>query len=522
MITVQEREYLLDSMVDLLDEYDYAYDRWALNQIIDEWADQKSTLIEAFKKHPNYIDGKFMIAFDCDYEREFNAESVINFIKYLKQVAEIPTYVANLPEEITQQRIKDGAALLPQEIWHFICYLPEHIKSKTLSENTAKILDKILPQIHPHVGEKASRAINRLCTYLGYDRHPDYNREYAKFADGLSPLMIKRHTILSINPLDYLTMSFGNSWASCHTIDKENKRRMPNSYEGQYSSGTMSYMLDGTSMVFYTVDSKYDGDDYWYQPKINRQMFHWGEEKLIQGRLYPQDNDDNDEAYAPYRQIVQAIMSTIFDFPNLWTKTRGTEAASRYIYSKGTHYRDYQHYSNCTLSVVKNSENEAEITVGARPICIYCGNRHDVEENIDCCHSEYRECECCGRRIHCEDDEYWVGDYCYCSDCVTYCEDCDKYVLKSEVTWVGSVGSYVCDNCLSDNYYRCEYCGEYYYEDDITWVESVDKYVCSSCLDEKFTQCDSCCEYIRNEYIIETDNGYYCVDCCPEEEEEEE
>ena len=161
-----------------------------------------------------------------------------------------------------------------------------------------------------------------------------------------------------MNPLDYLTMSFGNSWASCHTIDKTNKRRMPNSYEGMYSSGTVSYMLDKPSMVFYTVDAAYEGKDFWHEPKINRQMFHWAEDKLVQGRLYPQDNDGNGGAYTPYREIVQKIMSEIFEFPNLWTVSKGTDAASKYVVSEGTHYRDYESYSNCTLSRPKGSENE--------------------------------------------------------------------------------------------------------------------------------------------------------------------
>jgi hypothetical protein len=200
--------------------------------------------------------------------------------------------------------------------------------------------------------------MNKLFTYLGYNKHPDYNREFAKYADALNPLVIKRHTILSLNPLDYLTMSFGNSWASCHTIDKENKRNMPNSYQGQYSSGTMSYMLDATSMVFYTVDKSYEGIEYWTQPKINRQMFHYAEDKLVQGRLYPQDNDGCQNEYTGYRNLVQEIIAQVLEVPNLWSLKIGTNAAGRYIYTRGTHYADYCYYDNCSLSTLKGSENE--------------------------------------------------------------------------------------------------------------------------------------------------------------------
>ncbi len=522
MITEQERKTILNNMAELLDEYDYAYDKWALGLIVDEWAAKKATLIEAFKKHPNYVDGKFLIAFDYDYERILDANAVDKFSKYIKNIATTDSYIENLPEDINKLRITQHKAWLPERLWLFICWLTDYINSKTLSQETTKFLNENLPQIHPHVGEKASRVINRFCTYLGYNKHPDYNREFAKFADALSPITIKRHTILSLNPLDYLTMSFGNSWASCHTIDKTNKRNMPNSYEGQYSSGTVSYMLDGSSMVFYTVDSKYDDTDYWTQPKINRQMFHWGEEKLVQGRLYPQDNDGNGGAYDPYRQIVQAIMSTVFNFPNLWKLSRGRDAASRYIDTEGTHYNDYRHYSNCTLSRIQDSENENSFTVGADPICISCGQRHECSENINCCDADVRTCECCGRSIYSEDDEYWVGDYCYCENCVTYCEDCGYYELNKNVTWVEAVSRYVCNSCLEDNYEQCEYCGRWEYNSDINWVDSTEEYVCDRCLRNKFTQCDGCGQYIPDDEIKYVDGDYYCEECCPEEEEEEE
>lgn len=520
-LTMTERAYLLKSMQNLLDDYDYDYQTNSLDDIIDEWATQKATLIEAFKKHPNYVDGKFLIAFDYNYERELDTNVINDFCKYLNKVA--CEYKDLVPDDIKKKREEDDCTWLPSRLYMFLVEsLGYYITGRTISEDTAKHLEEIIPQIHPHTGEKSSRVINRICTYLGYNKHPDYNREFAKFADGLSPITIKRHTILSINPLDYLTMSFGNSWASCHTIDKENKRGMPNSYSGQYSSGTISYMLDGSSMVFYTVDSEYDGKDYWTQPKINRQMFHYGEDKLVQGRLYPQDNDGNGEAYTPYRNIVQSIMSVIFDFPNLWTLKKGTEATKLYIQTKGTHYADYAYYSNCSLSRIKERDNENSFVVGSSPICVNCGNRHDSPDNINCCNVGHI-CEDCGCRILYEDDEYWVGDYCYCRDCVTWCEICDEYHRNDNTTYVESEDRYVCYNCLDRYYRRCEHCGEYFDKDFMYYVEGIDGYVCSDCL-ENYYRCEHCGEYFELDQVHEDDDGcYYCDDCyVPEEDDEEE
>ena len=83
MITVEERLYLHNKMIDLLDEYDYSYTDDAISDIIDKWANQKALFIEAFKKHPNYIDGQFMIAFDTDYEREIDKVAINNFANWM-------------------------------------------------------------------------------------------------------------------------------------------------------------------------------------------------------------------------------------------------------------------------------------------------------------------------------------------------------------------------------------------------------------------------------------------------------
>lgn len=287
IITEEERKTLLNQMKHLLDEYDYEYTDRALNKIINTWANNKKDLIAAFQKHPNYLKGKFMIVFSHDFERVTNRNALERFKSWVID-GDVVNYVKEknfMPENMKKETSLYGQKY-PTEIFNFLIKIPVYT-SQYIDSELADELNKICPEVHAHDGQKTSRVINKLLAYIGVGKHPEYNREFAKYADALNPLKITRHTILSVNPLDYLTMSFGNSWASCHTIDKQNKRGMPNSYQGMYSSGTISYMLDSPSMVFYTVDASYDGNDFWNEPKINRQMYHWGENKLIQGRLYP-------------------------------------------------------------------------------------------------------------------------------------------------------------------------------------------------------------------------------------------
>ena len=515
MLTASEKNYLFEAMANLLDEYDYRYSSYALDEIIDEWYSQKEVLIEAFKKHPNYLEGKFMIAFDADYERKVEKQASNVFRTWVINEA-LPKIYDKLPEE-ARQMDWGGEYTIKNSMFNFFYYLANYA-TRCISEITASYLNEVFPTVHAHPGQKTSRVVNKICAYLGIDKVDGYNREFAKYADSLSPIVIKRHTILSINPLDYLTMSFGNSWASCHTIDTDNKRGMPNAYSGCYSSGTISYMLDQTSMVLYTVDASYNGNEYWDEPKINRQMFHYGEEKLVQARLYPQDNDGDDAAYAPYRNIVQNIIATIFDFPNLWTLNKGTREVCRYIYSDGTNYPDYCHYNNCTISRIKGSENEMSMTVGASPICIDCGERHSVNDNINHCNKYI--CQDCGCVIEDEEDIVWIDDEPYCRDCCSYCECCNRY-HRLESHYARGYGD-VCQDCLDEDFTYCECCEEYVRSTETYYVECEDRYVCDDCLNSYYTRCEDCYEYYPNEDMHEYGDMMLCNDCYEERKDNDE
>ena len=494
IINETERNNLLTSMKKLLTDYDYEYTDAALNKIIDTWDANKAPLINAFKKHPNYVDGKFMIVFDRSYERTLGEKEIGAFADFITLRA-APRCRESLPEEIDKQRREENCQWLPRDLFDVLRNLKQYCTGRTINEDFATTLDKLVPAIHVHNGEKTSRVINRLCKYLGYDKHEDYNKEFAKFADALSPITITQRVVLSLNPIDYLTMSFGNSWASCHTIDKANKRKMPNDYHGCYSSGTMSYMLDETSMVLYVVDKTYNGTEYELQPKINRQMFHYGEDKLVQGRLYPQSNDGDGSAYEPYRQIVQEVMSTIFEFPNLWTLKKGTSAICDCVYSEGTHYRDYSNFRSCSISKAKYKENATRFTIGHDPICIECGEEHDVADNINCCHNEHTHiCTRCGCVVRNEGDVRWIGGDPYCEDCVTRCDCCNDWFVIDEGHDVDGYGR-VCDDCYENNFITCEICGRVVYRGRSYHIEDEDKYVCKHCAQEKYERCADCGRY---------------------------
>ena len=447
----EERKNLRDEIIELLKTYDYHPTDKGVDAILNEWSINKASLIRLFQNHPNYngkyqiaFDTDFEREIDKDKANDFykwalktyiDAHDYVidgvpykearrkkkicdNICDYIREIMDLlnddeeeknyelvvidgHTFDFFEDEYRRYDQIVDKYHSEPIRIvgnyvltnsdwqkydWFDDIYRYTRYNSPFINDEFADAVNRRFP-IKAVAGQKLSRVINKLCHHLGIDKDKDYNKEFAKFSDAVNPLTIKRHTVISVHPVDYLTMSFGNSWSSCHTIDKKNIRCMDNSYQGMYSGGTMSYMLDETSVVFYTVDGKYDGNELELEPKINRNMFHIGEDKLIQGRVYPQTNDSKNSIYEQFRNIMQKVIADCMGKPNMWKLKRGTCACADVIESKGVHYRDYENFDDCNVSYLKlddDTYNENRITVGHEQICPCCGEVHTREKCIEC------------------------------------------------------------------------------------------------------------------------------------------
>ena len=453
VLSEEMRTELIEEMKELLTKYQYHPTDEALNKIIDEWCKNKGDLIRLFEKNPNY-NGKFQITFDYDFDRVLDYNAINRFrywlldnerLAHFKKEVKFGCYTYRELVDICE-RLKNFIRLFSEyygievrningktlkeyekELRHFRRFKSEYeysddvviTDSRAYDKESFECIRKIeyintvlssssclyqfvndtvedylrdrIPEAKIKAGQKMSRAIGKVLRMIGADKLEDYNKEFAKFSDAINPLKIKRHTIISVHPVDYLTMSFGNSWSSCQTIDKKNLRRIDADHQwgGMSSSGTMSYMLDGTSSIFYTVDAAYDGNEYELQDKINRCMFHYCDNQLVQGRVYPQSNDDGaNDLYRDIREIVQKLFADMLEVPNYWTNKSGCGNCCDYITSRGTHYRDYENFDNCNISILKDDRNQFEhkfIKIGHNPICPCCGEEHTRARNIECC-----------------------------------------------------------------------------------------------------------------------------------------
>ena len=457
--------------------------------IAEDWADYNAYLIIG--------DGDMKILFD-DYCFEEVRESG-----------------ENRPEPFTKDQIR------------FFKRLPsEEYAIQFANEAFVELINNAFPWLKAHNGGKVSRLVNRVCKKYGFDKADGFTRLYTRFADAINPLQVTRYTILSVNIFDYWTMSFGKDWQSCHTIDKTNLRRNSGTgYSGCYSSGTESYMLDGSSFVVYIIDRDYTGDEFEFQDKLSRQMFHIGEDKLIQGRLYPQDNDTGaQETYKQIREVVQRVIAELYGVNNLWSNKRGTGICERMTSSYGTHYRDYTCYDNCNVSFLKydgcEERNERLIDIGHDPICPTCGHEHQQEEYIlceDCVN--IKTCERCGAEIRGDgvetNDGYFFCDsacayeagYVYCENRDAWFRESDEEVYYDEYTNEYFYDYYGTDHIITEDgrHYRDEYNahhdgyyadvhGHWYSQDELYYCEKCDEYYLEDEYDHEHECCTECYE----------------------------
>lgn len=352
-------------------------------------------------------------------------------------------------------------------------------------------------------------------------RQKDYgwNYQFALVGDALNPMNVKATAIISVNPVDFLRMSFGHKWASCMTTDKENRRHADNNYHGMYCGGVESYMLDDSTFLVYYLPAEWNGNEPEWEDKLKRCNFHIGQDKIVQGRVYPDGRDGGDPTLSTdMRNLVQKVISDIFGEPNYWTVKKGTDACGSVVYSEGSHYRDYTCYGDCTVSYWKRIDgyqNEHRFTIGHDSVCPECGEYHCWDENIFCeyCTDEREiyHCTHCGDRID-EDDVVWVDGEPYCSDCVSWCEDCEEYVVYDEITRTYN-DRYVCNHCLNERYTWCDDVNEYVYDDDVIETEEGNHYHVDSY--EDWGDCEECGEHHDRDSLIydEETDAYYCQSC---------
>ena len=466
-------------------QIDGTYDECGVRKNVSIWFQNKKAQMELFRKHPYWNEEAKAIIFvqdelrTVDYNRAKDA--LCDLVNYIQDkindhhndglflglyYALLGIYEDDLPQvsTITEEFIRRFKNNAERDI-------PDDIAgSFKVGAKITRFAIKCFKQWQKYDGE-----IIDVTTLVddheeGDRTYNSFDKLYAKFADTLSELMIKKITLVSLHFCDFMLMSNGNSWLSCHYINSNNifHESHCSSYSGCYKQGCLSYALDEPSFLFYTLPATYEGEKYYREPKLNRMCCQYRDGILITGKCYP---DNKTEKITRYRQIMQLIISSVEDVPNLWTFSRNIDRITTFVETDedAAHYRDYEHPDQKpTISLCKHrTDLDAVLTIGHEAYCVHCGRSlSDVDaRQLQCEKHKYsRVCSCCGRIIEEDEGLHIIDDAVYCEDCCFYCqhhgywETNDNGVNELETPYETIT---VCDDAL-DHYFRCAECGLWY------------------------------------------------------------
>ena len=313
---------------------------------------------------------------------------------------------------------------------------------------------------------------------------------------------VEGYLVFSVHPLDFLSSSENTfNWRSCHSLD------------GDYRTGNLSYMCDGSTMVCYLrsendVKLPHFPETVPWNNKKWRMLLHFSNtmDVVFAGRQYPFTSPGALEI------VRQAMIDNIFPNPvyHNWggtPKDRWSHWHNDYIsefkYSEhadaddtsiaedtyavinhgiwninkivkdapnSKHFNDLTR-SSCYLKPYYMFEktyginSKLKFEIGAEITCLRCGEKTiDGFDSMMCpeceClygHSdseEYRVCDCCGTRFY-DRNGRWVGD------------------------------DYVCANCYNEHCFECEECGEAFYNSEKNWCEETKEFLCNCCHEER-------------------------------------
>ena len=377
-----------NEMKTLLRKYGYHPTDYGIGQILNTWRERKANLIRLLEGTPGY-NGNYQVVFPVSFPREIESHAVYDFFNNMRQYA-----YSQLAESEMSYSEWDGSSrncffgFLFRDVekvrkFNLIDYFINYWTPKReLSVDDAQCINEWLPEMKAHSGQKASRVIMKYCKMVGYDKTEDFNCRYAVLSDAITPGRIKQLGVISVNPVDYYTSAFGNSWTTCATIDKEDVHGYDLGFHGTSSGGCGSYMEDGVTFLFYTIDRDYKGNTPELEKKIYRNLFHYDGNRLVQGRVYPKDKDGATDLYKEFRETVMEKL-----FPGVeWTTEFGTDACIRATLTCGHHYPDYECFSDCNVStpVEREDEDFPEIIIGSSYHCPCCGRLHNRKACIEC------------------------------------------------------------------------------------------------------------------------------------------
>ena len=229
-----------------------------IREHLNNWAKNKSHLYLAFGKK---------LKLEKEIELDFSGDS--NYVKCL---------ISKFYQEITQAKVK------------------RFLKSCSNAEVVMNCLNRNVSfeNVKFRAGDKISKCIGKILDL--YDITPaEKDSVLIKFSMLIQGVKAKGSAVLSIDPVDYITMSENNSnWESCHSMS------------GCFRTGPFAYLQDSSTTISYVkpkddcVFTYGDGKTLTYSNKNWRQIVLFSKELkyATQLRQYPYTSQANQSTVA--------------------------------------------------------------------------------------------------------------------------------------------------------------------------------------------------------------------------------
>ena len=529
-------DYYTELACKLFDEFeiDGTYTVDGVRKNVAAWFENKKKQMELFRKHSYWNEEAKAIVFSqtetrpIDYKRASNA--LCDLAQYVRNrinvngdkwcidaiIYALECYrgeETGLLNEDTINNIRNS--------WDWRYELPTSLER--MFHNGTKIT-KFVRKAFEEVQDRYTGEIKNATTLRDDGDDPracqSFDKYYAKFADCLSELTIEKITLVSLNFLDFMTMSNGNSWSSCHFINSHGifHEDSESSYQGMYKQGCLSYALDEPSFILYTLPASYNGKEYYRRQKLTRMCCQYSNGVLITGKCYP---NNEDALVDRYRQMMQLIISQTENFTNLWTFSRKVKRIEGFVETADNsgHYPDYFYDHQKPVISLHNPisiDVDNPIVVGHEAYCLHCGEKLYGRDHswLQCdFHRRTLKCNCCGKRMHMHDDYYVIENNFYCPDCVFWCDYHQKY---EPMDWkygelTTNEGTKIMCYDATRHFMKCDDCGVWYPKSMII-TKRVGSF-CSHCI-EKYDICSICGEIItKGKVRVKRDGDKVCERC---------
>lgn len=288
-------------------------------------------------------------------------------------------------------------------------------------------------------GCKISKVLGKIAEAFNLDGYEEFRIAHSQC---LNQKKLSGDLVISIHPLDYMTMSDNNcGWSSCMSWTEV----------GDYRQGTVEMMNSAYVVVAYLKGSEefYIGptNDCVWNSKKWRQLFIVTPHIITGIREYPYQNAElNGLVLQWLRQLAQEnggwgpYEDTTILAKN-YTEVPVASLDRTITLEFSTHYMYNDFYSE-HLSYIAPS----------------------IPDHYNLVFSGESECMICGASVW---DELQCPNLLACDNCesVCYCDDCGERVCYDDLIYVD--GRRICPCCYEDNYRECALCEEMHHISDL-------------------------------------------------------